>query len=215
MYTELLIDGVQLTQKDVQKLVFLSLDSELDGVSVPLYFLPQVAPLLPSYFVLATHINYPNGDSDAKVRQHAVISALRKGANSIDVVVNPHHIMNRKDELIIDDIGAINDICEKHGALTRVMFEYRHYDRYRILNICKQLNNIGIVQAFASTGHFVDDYMDNLLMGLDIQRLSGIDVITNGNIWTLKQYEHILKSTIFGARIKSSQLMKEIAKSGV
>ena len=159
---------------------------------------------MPSNLTISSGVDYPYGLSDTKIRQHHTISLIRRGATAIDLVVNPVHLINNNRHLLMDDIQANRAICIDNNIIFRVMLEYRHFSQdiyYEMVKICKLLK---LPYIFPSTGHFPDDYIDNLIVCKLIQNeYTEAKLITNGNIWQKKHYDIIKESNIYGLRMQS------------
>ena len=96
MYHELHIYNRNLDNNEARNLIFAAIEHNLHGISIPTPFLPIAQEIVPQGIVVASPIDYPNGMSDSKTREHAVILAIRKGANAIDLV-SPSSPINNED----------------------------------------------------------------------------------------------------------------------
>lgn len=183
----------------------------MDGINTSSNYLSKLSSILPSELMLSCPIDFPYGLSDSKIRQHQIISAIKNGANCVDLVVNPVYLLNDKRANLVLDIKAQQNICNDRGVRLRLMLEYRHFDEFireDMLSIC---NTLKVGYIFPSTGHFVDDYLDNLIVASNIESsYKRISVITNGNIWNTKQYQEAVKAGIYGIQLKFSEQLKEI-----
>jgi len=207
MFKEINLYEKDATKDSVIKNVFKIINYNLDGINVSLNYISEVRDIIPkeSNLILSCPVDYPDGLSDTKHRQHQTITAIRKGANCIDLVINPIYLLNEQRNVIYSDIETQSKICKDNNILLRIMLEYRHFSKetyYDLIRLCRILK---IKYIFPSTGNFADDYEDNLIMGKMINSIySGVKVITNGNIWKKEQYELIKRSGIYGIRLKSN-----------
>ena len=209
MYKELQIYGRDLTQDKVQAEMFEAVRYNLSGISVSPFFIPELVELIPEGMVISSPIGYPNGTADTKIKQHATLAAIRKGANAIDLVLNPHLISAGKMTELCEDIIGNMEICGENGATLRIMMEYRVFTPAMLLDVAALIKEVGVEYVFPSTGHMLDNSTDNLLMSMALEK-SGLRAITNGNIYKMHQYESIKKSGVFGVRFKSSQAIKNL-----
>ena len=212
MYQELAYYDKQPISSEVQSSLFQALDCGINGFSVPVYFLPQIHDIVPEGITLSCPIDYPNGMADVKVRHHATLSALRKGANAIDLVANTYIVLNDKLQDFENEIKTNLTVCQNHGATLRVMLEYRTFESKLTIALCSILKELGVEYVFPSTGNYVDNYIDNLLMAANIEKKSGLLTITNGNIWTYKHYQAAVKAKIFGVRFHSIAALKNVVE---
>jgi len=204
MYKELNLYDEQLSEQQAQDKFFKAIDLGVDGICTPIYFLPLLSSHVPDGLTLSVPIDYPNGMSDTRVKNHAIMNAIRKGANAVDVVLNPHYIVNGKLELISEGLSSYLGLCEDKNITLRVMLEYRSHELEKLLYVASLLVELNIEYVFPSTGHRVDTYTDNLLAGQSIHhKYPTLNVITNGNIWNHAQYQSILNSKVYGVRFNS------------
>lgn len=214
MYNELQIYSRELTQDKAREEMFVAIKHGFSGISTSIYFIPSMVEIIPTGMVLSCAVSYPDGTLDTKIKQHETLSAIRKGANAIDFVLNPHLISAKKMQEMCDDILANLEICKENNATLRVMMEYRVFEPSLLLDICYLVRECGVEYAFPSSGHMLDNSTDNLLMSMAIQK-AGLQAITNGNIYKKDQYSSVLKSGIFGVRFKSAQAISNILTLGV
>lgn len=169
---------------------------------------------MPSSMILSCPVDYPYGLSNTKVRQHQTLSMIKHGARAIDLILNPVYILNNKRSCLINDIKANRLICNENNVIFRVMLEYRHFDEEvyaEMVKICKILR---LPYIFPSTGHFADDYVDNLIICKMIQsEYPDAKIITNGNIWEKEHYDIIEKSNIYGVRLRSGYDIRVLENS--
>ena len=209
MYRELQIYGRDLTKEKVQQEMFAAVEHNFNGISLSPYFIPDIVELIPEGMVVSCPVGYPNGTMDTKIKQHATLAAIRKGANAIDMVLNPHLISANKMQQMCDDIVGNMEVCKDKGATLRIMMEYRVFTPPMLLDVAALIKDCGIEYVFPSTGHMLDSFTDNLLMSMALQKV-GLQTITNGNIYQKKQYESVLQSGVFGARFGSAAVITNL-----
>ena len=211
MYIDLFLKGGDLTEDEVIDGLFRAIDARINGICVPDYFVPLVRSILPKNMILSTPVDYPSGNLDSKVRQHQLLSVIKKGITAADIVINPHNICHKRIKSLTDDICSIIEISNKYDITIRVMLEYRLFSLTKLEPILKIINEAKVEYVFPSTGNMIDDYMDNLIFAAKIgKKYPNINMITNGNIWQKKQYDTIKKSEIFGMRLHSSNALTTI-----
>lgn len=201
MYKELSLYDVNLTDKEAQRYLFDAVSHRFNGVVSPVYFLPLIKDVIPEGMVLACPVNYPDGTDDFSILQHSIITAIRKGANSIDLVLNSHHVINNRLDNLLTEIPVYLKICKEHNVTLRVMLEYRLYDSETVLKIVDILVDMNIEYIFPSTGHFSDDIQDNIITcKLISNKYPFLNIISTAQVWTRHQYNMILESKVFGLR---------------
>lgn len=204
MKHELLINDNQLSIEDTQELIFKALRYPVHGISLPLHFIPAVKEVLPSTVFLSTFIDYPLGLSDIKTKEHATLTAIRKGAKAIDLVLNVSFINNSKYGLIKQCLKLHRNICQDKGVQLRIMMEYRDLVPTKIKKLSEIMAEFNIEYIFPSTGHKLDNYADNLIAAKYIvDKYPEAKLICNGNIWTKDQYDAIFNGGVYGVRFNS------------
>lgn len=212
MYIELNYYNKTMSESEVIDNVFKGLRYDIKGINVGQNYLQKIASVLPDGILLSCPIDYPYGLSDTKTRQQQTISAIRRGANCIDLVVNSVYIINDQRDKLMLDLRAHQEICKQNNVLLRVMLEYRQIEDNAIyaetLKICKILR---LKYIFPSTGHFADDLTDNIIVAKMINsQYSASKVICNGNLWLKSQYEFVQKSGIYGIRLNGFYELEHI-----
>jgi len=213
-YHEINLYAKDKSEKEILQDAFQAIEADVDGISTNIVHLPAIKDIIPQSKTLSCPIDYPNGLNDTSMRQHSVITAIRKGANTIDLVVNSVFVVDKKEAKLVEDVGAIVQICKKSAATLRVMLDYRLFEPKVFMRTAKLLVDCGVDYFYPSTGHFLDNYIDNLLAAQEIQKKHKVMVIANGNIWHETQYDNIHDSGIFGIRFKSPHNLAFI-KNGV
>lgn len=200
IYTEFACYDTEYTV-EVKDHVFRAIDRGVKGVSVPSIFLSHVKSILSGDITLSCPIDYPDGRDDTKLRNHAVLKAVHKGADAIDLVANLTLFLNGKAKEFADDIKSNIEICKENGASCRVMADYRKIeDGKKYMELWKALVGLGVSFGFVSTGCYVDDCLDNLTLAKRIEEKYGISMICNGNVYLPNHFGLIQQSKAFGVR---------------
>ena len=204
LYTEITTYGKNFSEEEIIDFVFKAIENGIGGINVSPNYISKLSSLLPDTINLSCPIDYPFGLSTTKVRQHQAISLIRKGCNTIDLVINPIHLVNNKKDVLLKDIDTIKKICKENEVVLRAMLEYRQFNEevYReTIDLCRQKQ---IEYLFPSTGYFADDHIDNLIVSkmINSQYKDG-KVITNGNVWKKEHYDLIEESGIYGLRLRA------------
>lgn len=202
MYLELDLCKYHKEEEFVDNL-FTGLDNDIDSFVVPNNYLAKARDLLPTSSMVSCPIDSPHGLSDCKVRQHAIITAAKKGANAIDLYVNPIHVANKNEDKLEDDINIQMEICGDYGLIHRIVLEYRTYDYRTIKLVLGILNACGVEYAIPSSGTMLDDPFDNIVICAAMEIDYNLKAIYNAELWLDNQYELIRTNKIFGIRIRS------------
>lgn len=158
---------------------------------------------------ISTPIDYPLGNSDTKTRLCAIDSAIKNGANIINIVAQPYYLCNRKYEKFRDDIKQTQEICIKNNVELRYILEYRIFTYELLYKVAQILLSNDIRTIYPSTGYLLDDINDNILAcALINKKVPNINIISNGNIWNIGQINNINKSKLFGIKVNSVNALK-------
>jgi len=158
---------------------------------------------------ISTPIDYPLGNSDTKTRLCAIDSAIKNGANIINIVAQPYYLCNRKYEKFRDDIKQTQEVCIKNNVELRYILEYRIFTYELLYKVAQILLSNDIRTIYPSTGYLLDDINDNILAcALINKKVPNINIISNGNIWNIGQINNINKSKLFGIKVNSVNALK-------
>ena len=183
--------------------MFEAVEFNIAGVCVPPFFIPSACNILNDSIILTSPIDYPCGLGDPKVREHAVLRYLRKGANAIDLVLNAHHIINNKLDLVEADLKTNIATCYSRGATLRVMIDYRLFTSSMLTNIGKLLQELKVEYLLPSTGQILDSSIDNIIISRWFTDNFGLNVIANGRFYNASHFQQIKNARIFGVRINN------------
>jgi len=99
-------------------------------------------------------IGFPHGNSKPNVKIFETEQAIDDGASEIDMVVNIGKVISKEWEYVSGEIKAINQACESHGAILKVIFEndYLPDDEYKI-KLCEICSEAKVSFVKTSTGY--------------------------------------------------------------
>lgn len=217
MYKELACYDL-LSDEEIEKTLFAAIQAGANGISVHTHAVQIVRKAYEAKdgLVIATPIDYPNGLSDTKLRNHAIISAIRQGANAIDLVVPTYLVFKERWKGFEIDVSSNVKICKDNGVKLRVMLEYRTIEPPLLLKASKMLCDLDVEYVFPSTGFRVDNFADNILAGQAIMEKTKLKVISNGNIWMHQHLTAVVNSKLYGYRIHSLSALQNLCnKTGV
>lgn len=199
MYKEVTIKGRDLKEDDALQGFFQSIELGCNSVLTSPFFIPLFREVVKKDIDIAAEVN----TLESSVRSHSALSAIRRGANAINLVIPTVWTANRKLELVADDIESQRKVCEEHGSTLRVMLDYRDMDSKTIYEVTAIACDLGVEYFYPSNGNFLDDFSDNLLWALELQEKYGVSCITNGKIWKSNQYDTVRTSNIYGINFQS------------
>ena len=152
---------------------------------------------------LSALIDYPYGLGNPSVREHEILSAIRGGATSINLVLN--NLLISSDEIgpVLTELNTLKLICKERKVKLIPIIEYRTLRSYDILDLCPRLYNNGISSIIIGTGTIVDDITDNLITCQQIVSKVGMEVIPCLYFLSSKQLESFVKIDIKTIRLMS------------
>lgn len=157
---------------------------------------------------VSTVIDYPLGISDTKTRLSSIESAIKQGADIINLVAQPYYLCNRKYDKFRDDIKQCQELCQKHNIPIRYILEYRIFTYDLLYKVAQILLGAGIDTIYPSSGYSLDDINDNILASALINKKIPINIICNGNVWNHDQIKNIYKANLFGIKVNSINALK-------
>ena len=188
--------------------IFESISIGFSGVAVPLYLLKEVATYFTGTTIdVATVIDFPNGTSDQKIRQHELLVSLKSAADFIDIPINPYLVRDRKYSRIESEIKTFLRMCKDYGAEPRMMLQHNLHAVNESLAMSMLMQDLGVPYVLPASGFHNDDMYDNLVLCSSIEEKTDIKTIFNGHIWLESQYNNVIKSNIFGLRLYSLNLL--------
>ena len=213
MLTEIACYSQDSTFTDILETVFIA--SQYDAnIVIPSGFMPKVNGFLNDHTFCAA-VDYPYGINSTQIRIHEIILAVRQGASTIDLMLNPSNIVEKNWEKIKKDLKNCLVVCKQNNVELRPIIEYRLFDKRTIMELCMVLNRMGVYKIINSTGYMVDDFKDNALTSYQIQKDTNLSVIYCGPVRTNENYDVLRQMNIHAIRFTSPKLAEIILSNGV
>lgn len=185
---------------------------QIDVISILPFYVKLIKNIVNNVKV-ASPIDYPCGILDLKSRASATESAIKAGAEIIDVVVPSYYLCNRKYDKFREDIKNIKEIADQHKVITRYILEYRVYSYELLYRICQILLDNNINTVLPSSGFGLDDISDNIIAAALInKKIPNLNIICNGNIWNEKHIDLIKKANLSSIRVGSINSLELLHK---
>ena len=191
----------------ILRTMFSCVNSNVDAISLPSIYIKYLSEFKDE-IDLSALIDFPYGLSDTEIRIHEMILAIRRGCKFIDLVVNSSYLKNKQWSEIRKDILSCGQACKSSRVNLRLVLEYRLFLPELILELCHFLGKLNIDTIITSTGTIVDDINDNIIISEQIQRETGVNVITCSNFMNKKSFETINLSDIYGIRVTSHHILE-------
>lgn len=201
MFKELVATDIDIDSTAIQKIVFSSIDS-YNSLCTNTFHIPYVKDIAP-YYPITCEIDFPAGNSKKGIRIAASLAAIKAGASSIDLMI-PHALFFlKKYDDFLDDLNCHIVMCKGQGIDLKIVIENRQYDTLTLTTLLSVLKELKIDKIVLSTGMFVDDLYDDILLANEIQEKYLIKAILNRKICTRQDMELISDSGIYGIKTKS------------
>lgn len=186
---------------------------------------PHIISILPSYLKLAktivtseiklsSCIDYPLGTSDLKTRLSLAEFCIKNGCKVLEVVAPTFFLCNRKYDKFREDIFGLSNLCIKNAVELRYILEYRVFTSELLCKAAQILLTHNVQTLYPSTGYLLDDISDNILASALInQKVPGIQIIINGNIWNQRHFDIVAKNkNIYGCRTNNIYSLEQLVK---
>jgi deoxyribose-phosphate aldolase len=216
MYTEYTCYDPSINEEEVKKNIMEAVKLSPDCISVHPYSIPYIKNLIPDTVFLSCVVDYPMGLSDINTR-NSVVEQISKNqhVSMIDISMPSKLIVNRKYDKFREDIRSNLEICNNNNCMLRYLLEYRTFSHEILAKVCQILVSFGVEYVMPSSGFMLDDINDNIIAAKYLMSKSKIKVICNGNVWTEKQVQNVIKSGVYGLRVSSIPALEILAKNNV
>jgi deoxyribose-phosphate aldolase len=98
-------------------------------------------------------IGFPAGNSSVQVKVFEAEKACEDGAVEIDMVINIGKALQGDWEYIRNEIKSVTDVCHKHKAIVKVIFETDYVTREAdIVKLCRICTETGADYVKTSSG---------------------------------------------------------------
>jgi deoxyribose-phosphate aldolase len=180
--------------------------------------LPQYVKLIkkniPDHIKLGTVIDYPFGLSNYADRESAVVSAIKNGANAIEIVCPNYALCNRKYDKFRLEIDVLKEICANHNVDLKYVLEYKIYTLNLLYKISEILFLKELSTTYISSSFFMDSISDNILVAMMLQKKNpNMNLIVTGQAWTDKHIDLILSnSNIFAYKTTNIYTLEKIIR---
>jgi len=143
-------------------------------------------------------ISFPAGNSKTEVKIFEAEQACKDGAVEIDMVINIAKALEGKWKYVEEEIKAVTDICHKHGAIVKVIFETDYITNENdIVKLCEICTKVNADYVKTSTGFgFVKqangdyNYIGATIKNLELMKKScgpAVKIKAAGGVRTLDQ----------------------------
>ncbi|MEO1654820.1 MAG: deoxyribose-phosphate aldolase, partial [Bacteroidota bacterium] len=130
-----------------------AIDYQVLGVCLPPYWIKKAnRDLGNSKVQLVTVVGFPLGYHRSEVKAREVESALRDGADEIDVVVNLSAVKNRAYHWIKIEMAQLAKITHQAEKMLKVIIETAYLNKEEMQKVCQVCVDAGVDFIKTSTG---------------------------------------------------------------
>ena len=133
---------------------------------------------------LATVVGFPHGTNESYVKAFETSLAVSQGANEIDMVIHIGHLIEGRDDLVLEDIRAVVEAAD--GALVKVILETSELTDDQIVRACLLSRDAGAGYVKTSTG-FASGGATVHTVSLMAKTVPDLGVKASGGVRTLDQ----------------------------
>lgn len=143
-----------MTDEDLRRECEVAKKYHVASVCVKPYAVKQAVELLKGSDVLVgCVIGFPAGNSATPVKVFEAETACSDGAVEIDMVINIAKALQGDWDYIRNEIKSVADVCHKHHAIVKVIFEIDYITREAdVVQLCQICTKVGADYVKTSTG---------------------------------------------------------------
>jgi len=186
----------EAVRADVRRVAEEALRFEFASACVNPFWVPMVAKILGGSSVrVCTVVGFPLGASSTASKVAETLTALREGAEEIDMVINIGALLGGEIETVRDDIAAIAAPVHDHSGIIKVIIETALLDDEQKILACSLAQEAGADFVKTSTGFAKSGatVADVALMRRTVGPSMGIKA--SGGIRTLEDFRAIVEAT--------------------
>jgi deoxyribose-phosphate aldolase len=183
------------TRQDVLKVCAEALEYNFASVCVNAYWVSLVAHQLKGSSVkVCTVVGFPLGATSTESKVCEATSAIRQGAQEVDMVLNVGELRSGDLESVKVDIAAVAEACHANGAILKVILETALLDDKQKVIACElskaaHADFVKTSTGFSTSGATVHDVeLMRRIVGPDI------GVKASGGIRTLEDFRSMVEA---------------------
>jgi len=143
----------EATSAEIEELCKQAVKYQFASVCVNPFWVPRAAALLAGSPVkVCTVVGFPLGATTTEAKRCETMSALRCGAQEIDMVINIGALRSGDHAAVKNDIAAVVEVARAAGALVKVILETALLDNQQKTTACELAKAAGADFVKTSTG---------------------------------------------------------------
>lgn len=140
--------------EDIQKLCEEAIEYKTASVCIPQTYIKKVNEKFGNKVNICTVVGFPLGYNSTESKITEVETAIKNGANEIDMVVNIPEVKNGNYQMVEDEIRTLKEACG--DKILKVIIETCYLTEEEKIAMCKAVTNAGADYIKTSTGFGTD-----------------------------------------------------------
>lgn len=202
------------SEQETKDITNLAIKLSPSTISVLPQYIKSIKKNIPEHIKLGTIIDYPFGLSNYSDRESAVFSAIKNGANSIELVCPNHALCNRKYDKFRLEIDTLKEMCHNHNVDLKYILEYKIFTLNLLYKVSEILFLKNLLTTYVSSSFFIDNISDNILVAMMLQKKNpNLNLIVTGQAWTDKHIDLILSNShLFAYKTSNIYTLEKIIR---
>lgn len=163
---------------------------------------------------ICTVIGFPNGYNDLETKKFETESAIKNGADEIDMVINICALKDKKYDYVLSEISEIKELCKK--KILKVIIETCLLDESEKIKMCEIVSKAGADFIKTSTGFSKSGATFEDIRLFKEYISPNVKIKAAGGIKSMEDAEKFIK--LGAERLGTSRIVKivkEMDKSGI
>jgi deoxyribose-phosphate aldolase len=143
----------EAVRSNIRQVAQEALRFEFASVCINPFWVPMVAQMLRGSAVrVCTVVGFPFGATSTAAKVSETLTALREGAEEIDMVINIGALRGGEQDVVRDDIAAVAAPVHDHSGIVKVIIETALLDEEQKILACSLVQEAGADFVKTSTG---------------------------------------------------------------
>lgn len=138
------------TDIDIFKLCCEAKEKECASICIPSSFISKVKGWFKNSLTICTVVGFPLGNCSTETKVEEALTAIKHGADEIDMVVNISAVKSHDWETVVDDIKAVRKATS--NKILKVIIETCYLTDGEKVSLCRIVNLLDVDFIKTSTG---------------------------------------------------------------
>lgn len=192
------------TFDDIKKICDDAIKYEVASVCIPPCYVSHAKDYAGNKMKICTVIGFPNGYNDTETKKFETQSALNRGADEIDIVINIGALKDKKYDYILKEISEIKRLCG--GKILKVIIETCLLTEEEKIKMCEIVSRSGADFIKTSTGFSTSGATFDDIKLFKKYVSPNVKIKAAGGIKTLEDAEQFIN--LGASRLGTSRIVK-------